>query len=82
MDQIVNACLYHWVGYGNCNELLKEAHTALDDPGKLFEYKVVDVLANIMARARGANPNFQLYVTGYIQFWNDGNAHSKLGTIL
>ena len=26
-----------------------------------------------MARARTANPSFQLYITGYIQFWNDEN---------
>lgn len=26
-----------------------------------------------MARARTANPSFQLYVTGYVQFWNDDN---------
>lgn len=45
----------------------------MDDPGKAFEYKVIDVFAMIMAKGRGANPSFQLYVTGYIQFWNDGN---------
>ena len=83
-DQIVNACLYHWVGYGDCNQLLKEAHAALDDPAKVFEYSVVEVFAKIMARARTANPNFQLYVTGYIQFWNDGNTqcNSELGTMV
>lgn len=31
------------------------------------------MFAKIMSRARTANPNFQLYVTGYIQFWNDDN---------
>lgn len=71
MDQIVNACLYHWVGYGDCTKLLKEAHAALDDPGKVFELKIVDVFTKILFRARTANPNFQLYVTGYIEFWND-----------
>ncbi|KAL8724612.1 MAG: hypothetical protein Q9181_006752 [Wetmoreana brouardii] len=70
---IVNACLYHWVGYGDCTQLLKDAHTALDDPGKVFEYKVIDVFVQIMVRARRANPSFQLYVTGYIQFWNHDN---------
>lgn len=57
---IVNACLYHWVGYGDCTQLLKDAHAALDDPGKVFEYKIVDVLSKIMARSRTANQNFQL----------------------
>ncbi|KAL8908304.1 MAG: hypothetical protein Q9171_005512 [Xanthocarpia ochracea] len=72
--EMVNACLYHWVGYGDCNQLLKDALTALDDPGRAFEYKIVDVFAKIMARARTANPSFQLYVTGYIGFWNHDNA--------
>ena len=71
--EIVNACLYHWIGYGDCTALLKEAHTTLDDPGKAFEYKIVHILSKIMARARQANPSFQLYVTGYIQFWNADN---------
>ncbi|KAI4112393.1 MAG: hypothetical protein LQ338_008319, partial [Usnochroma carphineum] len=71
--EIVNACLYHWVGYGDCTQLLKDAHTTLDDPSRVFQYKIVDVFSKIMIRARTANPSFQLYVTGYIQFWNHDN---------
>lgn len=72
--EIVNACLYHFGGYyGDCSTLLKEAHVTLDDPGKAFEYKIVHIFSKIMARARQANPSFQLYVTGYIQFWNADN---------
>ena len=40
--------------------LLKKAHKDLDDPGHALEYKMVDILAKVMARARSANPNFQL----------------------
>ncbi|KAJ3539856.1 hypothetical protein NM208_g5315 [Fusarium decemcellulare] len=70
---IVNACLYHWTGYGDCGALLKNAHEALDDPARLFELKIFDTLTKILFRARSANPSFQLYVTGYIRFWNDQN---------
>lgn len=72
-SQIVNACLYHWTGYGDCTQLLKDAHAALDDPARVFYFKVVDVFSKIMVKARTANASFQLYVTGYIQFWNDDN---------
>ncbi|TVY27287.1 Lipase [Lachnellula hyalina] len=68
--EIVNACLYHWTGYGDCTALLKAAHAKLDDPGKAFEYEVLDVFSKVMARARSANSNFQLYITGYVEFWN------------
>lgn len=69
----MNACLYHWVGYGDCNALLREAHQALDDPARVFELKVFNALTTILIRTRTANPSFQLYVTGYIRFWNDQN---------
>lgn len=40
--------------------VLRAAHTAVDDPGKVFEYEVLATFAKIMARTRTANPNFQL----------------------
>ncbi|KAK8876993.1 hypothetical protein PGQ11_001939 [Apiospora arundinis] len=70
---IVNACLYHWIGYGDCGALLKEAHQKLDDPGKSFEFEIVNALSKILAAGRIENPQFQLYVTGYIRFWNAEN---------
>ncbi|MCJ1376928.1 hypothetical protein MMC17_000018 [Xylographa soralifera] len=70
---IVNACLYHWVGYGDCTQLLKDAHAALDDPAQVFELKLIDTIRKILLRARRANAGFQLYIPGYIQFWNDQN---------
>lgn len=59
------ACLYHWVGYGDCTQVLKNAHTTLDHPNQVFEYKIIDVFAKIMARARTANPQFQLFVSTF-----------------
>ncbi|KAI1375831.1 SGNH hydrolase-type esterase domain-containing protein [Hypoxylon crocopeplum] len=70
---IVNACILHWMGYGDCSALLKSAHQKLDDPGHAFEFELVSAFARILVRGRTANPNFQLFVTGYLRFWDDQN---------
>lgn len=72
--QIVNSCLYHWgIGWGPCKDLLKGAHERLNDPGRAFELEILDTISRVLIRARTANPEFQLYVTGYIRFWNADN---------
>ncbi|KAL2204871.1 SGNH hydrolase [Sarocladium strictum] len=72
--EIVNSCLYHWgISWGPCKDLLKEAHKRLDDPGQTFELEILDVIIKVLIRARTANPEFQLYITGYIRFWNAEN---------
>lgn len=69
----MDACIVRWSKTGDCSALLKEAHTKLDDPAKVFELEVLNALTRILIHARGANPSFQMYVTGYIRFWNEDN---------
>ncbi|KAF2970843.1 hypothetical protein GQX73_g2800 [Xylaria multiplex] len=68
---IMNSCVYQWVGHDDCVTVLKAAHAALDDPKKAFGQQIVDSLQQILIRGRTVNSGFQLYVTGYVRLWND-----------
>ncbi|KAI1113551.1 SGNH hydrolase-type esterase domain-containing protein [Nemania sp. NC0429] len=72
--EIMNSCVYHWVDYKkSCLDVLEATHAVLNDPGKSFERKIANSLEQILIRGRAINPSFQLYVTGYVRLWNDGN---------
>ncbi|KAI1420267.1 SGNH hydrolase-type esterase domain-containing protein [Xylaria sp. FL1777] len=74
LPDILNACIYQWVGYSlECDAALKAAQGTLAGPNSLFAQTITLSLINILTKARTANPSFQLYVTGYIRLWNDAN---------
>ncbi|KAI0903680.1 SGNH hydrolase-type esterase domain-containing protein [Ustulina deusta] len=74
LRQIFNSCLYQWVAYSmDCSAALTAAQGKLNGPNKTFELQITNSLTNILAKGRTANPEFQLYVTGYIRLWNDNN---------
>jgi hypothetical protein len=59
---------------GDCQQLLKDASTLIQSED--FEIKLIDTLSRVALRgrsAKGAVPveGFQVYVAGYIPFWND-----------
>ncbi|KAI0425568.1 SGNH hydrolase-type esterase domain-containing protein [Xylaria sp. FL1042] len=69
---ILNSCIYQWVGYQmDCDAALAAANEKLDDTGPAFSQSILNLLVVILQRARAANTGFELYVTGYIQPWND-----------
>ncbi|TGJ86909.1 hypothetical protein E0Z10_g1911 [Xylaria hypoxylon] len=72
--KIINSCVYQWVGNSeDCITVIVAARKALDDPNKALQMQIADNLEKILIRGRAVNPSFQLYVTGYVQLWNDAN---------
>ncbi|KAI1171545.1 SGNH hydrolase-type esterase domain-containing protein [Nemania sp. FL0916] len=73
-DEIMNSCIFQWVGYSKeCLAALTATHATLNGTSNEFKMKVVLSLIEALKRGRDANPGFQLYVTGYVRLWNETN---------
>ncbi|KAK4496239.1 hypothetical protein PRZ48_012219 [Zasmidium cellare] len=62
------------VGFSTCDTTLTNIANQIDS--QAFQNQLIDTLIHVIAagrQAEGANPpeSFQVYIAGYVQFWND-----------
>lgn len=74
MISTINDCVHRFWRPGDCETTLNLVQNKISETD--FTAELIQTLAAIVAagrRAEGANPpaSFQVYVAGYVQFWND-----------
>jgi hypothetical protein len=72
----INDCVHRFWRPSHCNDRLNNVQSIIQS--QVFAAELVQTLTAIVSAGRiaeGASPpaSFQVYVAGYVQFWNDGD---------
>ncbi|KAF2166923.1 hypothetical protein M409DRAFT_22975 [Zasmidium cellare ATCC 36951] len=71
---VINNCVIQLLSVVDCDTTLANVASQIDSQG--FQNSLIDTFTHVLAagrQAEGATPpeSFQVYVAGYVQFWND-----------
>jgi hypothetical protein len=68
---LVNACVYRFVGWrsGVCEDEIRRTQGIID--GETLKEQIWDILGNVTAKGLGQVPTFRLFMTGYAAFFNE-----------
>ena len=73
---VINDCVHRFLSPGDCNDRLNNVTNIIQSPAFADELiQTLTIIVEAGQKAGGASPaaSFQVYIAGYVQFWNDND---------